>query len=53
MAHVLCTAAPPEVRSENVCGARWREFGDDVNGYATLSSGATAVVVLEPRHDQG
>ena len=29
--------------------ARWREMGDDVEGYATLRSTETAVVVLEPR----
>jgi deazaflavin-dependent oxidoreductase (nitroreductase family) len=31
--------------------ARWREFGDDVDGYATRRSSETAVVVLEPRVD--
>ena len=29
--------------------ARWGEMGDDVDGYATLRSTETAVVVLEPR----
>jgi len=29
--------------------ARWNEFGDDVDGYATLRSTETAVVILEPR----
>ena len=29
--------------------ARWREFGDDVDGYATRRPAGTAVVVLEPR----
>jgi deazaflavin-dependent oxidoreductase (nitroreductase family) len=29
--------------------ARWREMGDDVDGYATRRSTETAVVVLEPR----
>jgi deazaflavin-dependent oxidoreductase (nitroreductase family) len=29
--------------------ARWRDMGDDVDGYATLRSTETAVVVLEPR----
>ena len=29
--------------------ARWREMGDDVDGYATLRSAETAVVVLDPR----
>jgi deazaflavin-dependent oxidoreductase (nitroreductase family) len=29
--------------------ARWREMGDDVDGYAVRRPGGTAVVVLEPR----
>ena len=29
--------------------ARWREFGDDVDGFATRRPSGTAVVVLEPR----
>jgi deazaflavin-dependent oxidoreductase (nitroreductase family) len=29
--------------------ARWRDMGDDVDGFATLRSTETAVVVLEPR----
>ncbi|MBB3036403.1 deazaflavin-dependent oxidoreductase (nitroreductase family) [Hoyosella altamirensis] len=29
--------------------ARWREFGDDIDGYAKLRQNQTAVVVLEPR----
>ncbi len=29
--------------------ARWHDMGDDVDGYATLRSTETAVVVLEPR----
>jgi deazaflavin-dependent oxidoreductase (nitroreductase family) len=29
--------------------AKWREFGDDVDGYATRRPSETAVVVLEPR----
>jgi deazaflavin-dependent oxidoreductase (nitroreductase family) len=29
--------------------ARWRDFGDDVDGYATRRPTETAVVVLEPR----
>jgi deazaflavin-dependent oxidoreductase (nitroreductase family) len=29
--------------------ARWREHGDDVDGYATRRPTETAVVVLEPR----
>ncbi|HKY50082.1 MAG TPA: nitroreductase/quinone reductase family protein [Candidatus Limnocylindria bacterium] len=28
---------------------RWREMGDDLDGYATRRPGGTAVVVLEPR----
>ena len=31
--------------------ARWNEFGDDVDGYATRRPTETAVVVLEPRVD--
>lgn len=30
--------------------ARWREHGDDVDGYATRRPTETAVVVLEPRN---
>jgi F420H(2)-dependent quinone reductase len=33
--------------------ARWRDFGDDVDGYATRRSRETAVVVLEPRSETG
>jgi deazaflavin-dependent oxidoreductase (nitroreductase family) len=33
--------------------ARWNEFGDDVDGYATRRSRETAVVVLEPRPHRG
>jgi deazaflavin-dependent oxidoreductase (nitroreductase family) len=29
--------------------ARWNEFGDDIDGYATLRSKETAVVILDPR----
>jgi len=29
--------------------ARWNEFGDDVDGYATRRPTETAIVVLEPR----
>jgi deazaflavin-dependent oxidoreductase (nitroreductase family) len=29
--------------------ARWKDFGDDVDGYATRRPSETAVVVLEPR----
>jgi hypothetical protein len=28
--------------------ARWRDLGDDVDGYSTRRPGGTAVVVLEP-----
>jgi deazaflavin-dependent oxidoreductase (nitroreductase family) len=28
---------------------KWRDMGDDVDGYATLRSTETAVVILEPR----
>ena len=33
--------------------ARWREMGDDVDGYATRRPSGTAVVVLEPRPASG
>jgi len=33
--------------------ARWREMGDDVDGYATRRPSGTAVVVLEPIPDGG
>jgi deazaflavin-dependent oxidoreductase (nitroreductase family) len=33
--------------------ARWREMGDDVDGYATRRPSGTAVVVLEPRSASG
>jgi hypothetical protein len=39
-------AAEGEERSR--LWARWREMGDDVDGFATLRSTETAVVVLEP-----
>ncbi len=29
--------------------ARWREMGDDVDGYATRRPSGTAIIVLEPR----
>lgn len=29
--------------------ARWKDFGDDVDGYATRRPTETAVVILEPR----
>lgn len=32
--------------------ARWREMGDDVDGYAKLRSTPTAIVVLAPRSDE-
>jgi hypothetical protein len=31
--------------------AKWREFGDDVDGFATRRPSETALVVLEPRAD--
>ncbi len=31
--------------------ARWRNFGDDVDGYATRRPSTTAVVILKPRVD--
>ena len=44
------------VRGRSVTGdererlwAAWRDFGDDVDAYATRRPGETAVVVLEPR----
>jgi deazaflavin-dependent oxidoreductase (nitroreductase family) len=33
--------------------ARWREMGDDVDGYATRRPSGTAIVVLEPRSAAG
>ncbi len=44
---VLGRAAEGEERDR--LWARWHEFGDDVDGYATLRPTETAVVVLEPR----
>jgi len=32
---------------------RWREMGDDVDGYATRRPSGTAVVVLQPRSVSG
>ena len=32
---------------------RWREMGDDVDGYATRRPSGTAVIVLEPRPSSG
>ena len=32
--------------------ARWRDMGDDVDGYAMLRSTETAIVILEPRLEQ-
>lgn len=31
--------------------ARWKDFGDDLDGYATRRPTETAVVILEPRGD--
>jgi deazaflavin-dependent oxidoreductase (nitroreductase family) len=45
--HVRGRAAQGDERAR--LWARWQEFGDDVDGYATRRSGETAVVVLEPR----
>ncbi len=28
--------------------ARWRDYGDDIDGYATRRPGETAIVILEP-----
>jgi len=44
---VTARAAAGEERSR--LWARWRDLGDDVDGYATRRSGETAVVVLEPQ----
>jgi deazaflavin-dependent oxidoreductase (nitroreductase family) len=33
--------------------ARWLEFGDDLDAYATRRSKQTAVVILEPRSEPG
>jgi len=43
-------AAEGEERSR--LWAKWREFGDDVDGYAIRRPGGTAVVVLEPRPER-
>jgi len=32
--------------------AKWHDFGDDVDGYATRRPTETAVVILEPRADR-
>ncbi len=46
---VRCRAAAGEERDR--LWARWRDFGDDVDGYATRRPSGTAVVVLEPRSE--
>lgn len=55
-AHVDLADGPRAVRARAAPGderarlwARWREFGTDVDAYATLRPSETAVVVLEPR----
>ena len=59
-ASVVLADGPRPVRGRAAVGeerarlwARWNEFGDDVDGYQTLRSTQTAVVVLEPRGEQG
>ena len=42
-------AAPATGAERERLWARWREMGDDVDGYAKLRSTETAVVVLSPR----
>ena len=44
---VLGRAAEGEERAR--LWSTWRDMGDDVDGYATLRSTETAVVILEPR----
>ncbi len=46
----LVSAAAAEGAERERLWARWREMGDDVDGYAKLRSTETAVVVLSPRH---
>ena len=55
-ATVVLTDGTRQVRASVAVGAerarlwaRWREMGDDVDGYAKLRSTETAVVVLSPR----
>ena len=55
-ASVVLTDGTRAVRGSAATGAerarlwaRWREMGDDVDGYAKLRSTETAIVVLEPR----
>ena len=57
---VELTDGPRQVRGRAAEGderarlwARWRDLGDDVDGYATRRSHETAVVVLEPRSPSG
>jgi len=33
--------------------ARWKDFGDDVDGYSTRRPSGTAIVVLEPQSQGG
>ena len=58
-ADVVLPDGPRPVRGRAAIGderarlwARWREMGDDVDGYSKLRSTETAVVVLEPRPDR-
>lgn len=44
---------PAEGEERERLWARWREFGDDVDGYATRRPSETAIVVLEPRSASG
>lgn len=46
----LVSAAAAEGAERERLWARWREMGDDVDGFAKLRSTETAVVVLSPRH---
>jgi deazaflavin-dependent oxidoreductase (nitroreductase family) len=48
---VIGRAAEGEERSR--LWARWREIDKNLDGYAALRSSETAVVVLEPRPDEG
>lgn len=55
-ATVMLTDGTREVRAAVATGSererlwqRWREMGDDVDGFATMRSRETAIVVLEPR----
>jgi hypothetical protein len=43
------TASAAEGAEHDRLWARWRDMGDDVDGYAKLRSTQTSVVVLSPR----